>query len=419
MIKQKDVLTLPDGEYTVAPGLVLMVKRNGSTRCWTLIAMINKKRYRRGLGSARDITLAQAKIAAEALRVKLRSGETEPKKVLTKTDSDNVRPLFKDRYADAIESYAEKAHWKNMDRDKAAWYARMRNHVLRSMGDKVITDITYQDVLEVVKPIWFTMHPTAEDVRSNLETIFDRFIQKGLYPRGRGNPAQWHGNLEFELTAHKKAHKVKHYVAATFDELRDAVPKLLTNPCIASYAMVFGILTACRENEFLCIQKGEIDLKKALWTMPAERRKDGKSEDFVVPLSRQAVALIKDYQVFLKDWLEKKRAAAKRRHEKFAEPPETSLFPGSTQGAAFPDNTTVARCLRRACGNDDVDIHGCRSTFSSWCAEQKKNRETVEKALMHATGTATSRIYNRSELLNLRRQLMQEWADAVMAKSGY
>lgn len=419
MIKQKEVLTLPDGEYTAAPGLVLVVKRNGRNRSWLLAMTMNKKRYRRGLGSARDLTLAQAKIAAETLRVKLRSGETEPKKVLPKTDSANVRPLFKDHYAAAIENYATKAQWKNMERDKAAWYARMKNYVLGSMGDKVIADITYQDVLDVIEPIWLKRHPTAEDVRSNLETIFDRFIQKGLYPRGRGNPAQWYGNLEFELTAHKKAHKVQHYVAATFEELRDAVPKLLTEPNISCYAMVFGILTACRENEFLCIQKGEIDLKKALWTMPAERRKDGKSEDFVVPLSRQAVALIKDYQVFLKDWLEKKRATAKRWHEKFVEPPETSLFPGSTQGAAFPANTTVAKYLRRACGNNEVDIHGCRSTFSSWCAEQKKNRETVEKALMHATGTATSRIYNRSELLNLRRQLMQEWADAVMAKSGY
>lgn len=60
MIKQKEVLTLPDGEYTAAPGLVLFVKRNGRNRSWLLAMTMNKKRYRRGLGSACDLTLAQA-----------------------------------------------------------------------------------------------------------------------------------------------------------------------------------------------------------------------------------------------------------------------------------------------------------------------------------------------------------------------
>ena len=63
-----------------------------------------------------------------------------------------------------------------------------------------------------------------------------------------------------------------------------------------------------------------------------------------------------------------------------------------------------------------VTMHGCRSTFSDWCAENEKSEVLREKSLMHATGNEVSQAYQRSDLLDKRRVLMNEWADALMDK---
>lgn len=64
-LRQTDVLKVGDGTYNVAKGLLLEVKRNGTSRSWVLTTKVADKRYRRGLGSAHDLTIAQANEAAE------------------------------------------------------------------------------------------------------------------------------------------------------------------------------------------------------------------------------------------------------------------------------------------------------------------------------------------------------------------
>jgi integrase len=58
-----------------------------------------------------------------------------------------------------------------------------------------------------------------------------------------------------------------------------------------------------------------------------------------------------------------------------------------------------------------VTTHGFRSSFRQWCAEQTNfPREIAEAALAHTNPDETEAAYQRSDLLERRRKLMEAWA---------
>lgn len=63
-------------------------------------------------------------------------------------------------------------------------------------------------------------------------------------------------------------------------------------------------------------------------------------------------------------------------------------------------------------------MHGFRSTFRDWAAENGVPDVVAEKCLMHTTGNAVVQAYQRSDLLEQRRSVMQAWADAVFENAG-
>jgi integrase len=63
-------------------------------------------------------------------------------------------------------------------------------------------------------------------------------------------------------------------------------------------------------------------------------------------------------------------------------------------------------------GRDDLTtIHGFRSTFRDWCAEQTNfPAEVAEMALAHTVGDKVEAAYRRGDLYQKRRQLAEAWA---------
>ena len=433
MIKQRDVFKVPDGEYNADRGLYLLVKNNGAARSWIFATKVQGKRYRRGIGSAKLLTLAQAKAAAETLRVQLRTpfvmapsldhlGAVSSALALhhqKRPEQQNTVavPLFKDCYLDVIERIAKRSRWKDVEANKKTWRSRFNTYVLPTLGDKKVSSIRTNDIVDLLNPIWETKNPTAVEIREFLFKVFKQLTKLGYYPKDLTNPAEWEDNLDDELAPTDKVHTTQHCIAPTVEELRNAIPKLLSIDSPAGYAIVFGILTACRQHEFLEIKTNEFDFKKKIWVMPQIRRKDKKKEDFIVPLSKQAIDLLRRYQKFLPKWIKQREERATSKGKQFMPPPVSSFFPGLTNGVEFISHPTPSAKLSQACGRK-VDMHGCRSTFSDWCAENQKDRETAEKALMHETGNRVERIYKRTALLEQRRTLMQEWADALFTSSA-
>lgn len=383
MRKQSDVLKFKDGEYSFSDGLYLLVRQDGRSRSWILVAKIKGKKYRRSLGDATIMTIAQAKLEALKMKVRLLEGDVQTDAEKKAESAAKKKHTFASIYREAIEAKADVAQWKN-EKHGAQWFATIETYALPVLGKRDVAEITREDVLEALRPIWKTKTETASRVRSRIEIILDYCIRKGY--REKENPARWRGNLEFDLPSESKIKTVKHHEAITLKEVRALVPRFMNSK--SGKAILFGILTASRVQEFCAARWDEIDLRAKVWSVPPERRKDGKPYPHRVPLSKQTIELLKSL-------------------------PEDDdyLFPG--MHSAHISFETPRVVLRKMLGRP-VTMHGCRSTFRDWCAEQKADQTLAEKCLMHATGNEVEQAYQRSDLLEQRRPLMQLWADAVM-----
>lgn len=387
MLKQSDVLSVPDGVHRFTPGLYLQVRGSGKYRSWVLDTQIAGKRYRRSLGDAGSVSVAQAKIEALKLKARLLEGQTQTKNQAASASLPPQIRTFASIYREAIDAKAEVAQWKNA-KHAAQWYATIETYALPILGSLDIAEISRDDILRVLKPIWRTKTETASRLRSRLEIIIDYCIRHGY--REKENPARWRGGLEFDLPAQGKVQAVKHHAAITVAEIKTLVPRMMKS--LSGRAILFGILTASRVQEFCAARWDEIDLKGKTWSVPPERRKDGKPYPHRVPLSDQAIKILRSI-------------------------PEVSdfVFPG--MHSAHIHFETPRLMLRKMTGKP-LTMHGCRSTFRDWCAETNQNPTLAEKSLMHVTGNEVEQAYQRSDLLDQRRPLMQAWADALFTSSA-
>jgi integrase len=154
---------------------------------------------------------------------------------------------------------------------------------------------------------------------------------------------------------------------------------------MSALALQFLILTAARSGETRGARWEEIDLTHGVWTVPAPRMKAGREHR--VPLSRPALMILL----------------------KLAEIRDGSglIFFGRERGKPLSDMSLTA-VLRRM-GRGDLTVHGFRSTFRDWAADNGKPTDAAERALAHVLG-GTRGAYERTDLFELRQTLMAEWA---------
>lgn len=377
-MKQGDVLKLGDGVHRADDRLYLSVK--GNSRSWIFRGMVNGKRFMRGLGSAYDLTLAQAKFKRDEIRAELLKGNTD-----TKKPKESKQKKFSEIYLEAITARKNASQWKN-EAQFTQWVRTVEKFALPILGDKEVAQITREDILFVLRPLWETMARTGSFVRMYLDSIFAYCIRCGYCSE---NPAVWQGNLAFDLANPFKAQPVKHHTAPTITDLQ----KVVQNGKYRHSVLIFGILTATRTNEFCRARWEDIDLEKGIWSIPPENRKDRKPEPFRVPLSTQAVKLLRSMTPRDEGWV--------------------FLFESGTH----PCRQTPRVQLKNILGKS-VTAHGCRSAFRDWCAETKQDFAASEKCLMHSVGGAVYQAYQRSDLLEERRKIMQMWADILYQREN-
>ena len=385
MRKQSDVLKLKDGEYSFSDGVYLIVRYEGRSRVWIIQTKVNGKRFRRSLGDATLMTLAQAKIEALKLKARLLEGDTQTQNEAKAAQTAPKVRTFSSIYIEAIKAKRDVARWKN-EKHAAQWVSTIETYALPVLGRLDVAEINREDVLTVLRPIWQTKTETASRLRSRIEIILDWCIRRGY--RTKENPARWRGGLEFDLPSQGKIQTVKHHEAITVTEIRALIPRLLKSK--SGKAILFGILTASRVQEFAAAEWSEVDFKKKVWSVPPERRKDGKPYPHRVPLSSQTLEILRSLPTG-----------------------DGCIFEGLHSKHI---NLETPRLMLKKMTGRAVTMHGCRSTFRDWCAETMQNPTLAEKALMHATGNEVAQAYQRSDLLEQRRPLMQAWADALFGK---
>lgn len=388
-VTSKTVHTLPDGEYLISDNLYLRVRGTSRSFIFRYISPAKKSRRKISLGSARKITIADARDEAARCRLLLSKG-IDP---LVARDTlkapqpeESTELTFGDFWERALEEYVKVRRIK--EKTAATYAGQVRNHILPALGAIKLSEITPAICADAILPIWTERPTTGVNVRMILEQIFTVAMRDGIVS---SNPALWRGNLSLFLPPLAKIHTVTHRPAPSIDELRDALPKMVRARGTGPIAGAFTILTACRLSEALLSKWQEISSDRRTFTIPPERRKDGKPYPHRVPLSQQAQIILQAI-----------------------ESPRNLIFESRYCKGTAVTKAAVLMALRTATKSDSLTMHGCRSTFSSWCAEQGVNPEVREACLMHVVGTASSQAYQRSDLLEQRREVMQRWADAIL-----
>lgn len=385
-VTAKNIFTLPEGRHSVAPNLNLRV-RDGK-RTYVLRYCIGGKRKDKHLGSANELSLTEAKRLADKLRSELAEGKlprTARDKLAEKLKEADA-PTFEKYALEAIEKIASVRVWKNA-KHKAQWFATVRAYAFPVLGKKKLSEIKKADVLEVLRPIWSTKTETASRIRGRLENIFSYAVTDGLM---EFNPAIWRGNLDRDLPPPSKIQIVEHHEAMPLDVLQEKITCFYPASDRTRQVILFTILTASRVGESVPARWDEIDWENRIWSVPPERRKDQKPYPHRVPLSDQAMELLNSIE---------------RKGE------EIFCLKADDLGSRY----SLAHLLQRIT-KTTATMHGFRSTFRDWAAENGVPDTIAEKCLMHVTGNAVVQAYQRSDLLEQRREVMQAWADAVFAK---
>jgi integrase len=383
------VKTAGKGRHGDGGGLYLYV-RSQDAKFWLF-------RYRLPGGKSRDaglgpatgkaaITLANARLAAAAMRDKVRSGIDpleEKKKAVKAKASEKTFKQVAELYANSHE-----AGWRNA-RHAEQWRQSLKLYAFPTIGDTSVAEIDTDAVLSVLSPIWERIPETASRVRGRIECVLDYASASGW--RAGENPARWRGGLASLLPRSSKVRAAGHHKAVPWQQMPAVMAELRQRESLSALALRFVVLTAARSGEVRGMRWREVDVPTATWVVPASRMKAGQQHR--VALSMEALAVLEAVRPL-------------------AAGPDALVFPGARPGRPLTD-VALAAHLRP----HNSTVHGCRSGFRQWVADTAQDGEAAEAALAHAAGGAVVRAYQRSDLLERRRPLMEAWA-AFLTQEG-
>jgi len=373
------------GLYPDGDGLYLQIGSHPDVRSWIYRYRFDGKVRYLGLGSANAIGLKRAReLVAEPRR--LRAEGTDPLNAKrAKKNEAKIAAARAMTFKDVAEDYirAHEPDWSNAVH-RAQWRSTMATFVYPVIGNIPVSAIDTALVLKVLQPIWHDRIETAVRVRGRIESVLD--AARAVDLRDGTNPALWKGHLDKLLAKPAQVRKVEHLAALPYRELPAFIKQLRARHGLGAVALEFTIQTAARTSEVLGATWNEIDFDSHVWTIPGTRMK--ASKEHRVPLNSRAVELLRGLH------------AARSSNFLFPGKPDTGLA-----------KSTMLKVLELM-GRRDLTVHGFRSSFRDWAAEQTAfPSEVVEAALAHTIGNKVEAAYRRGDLFEKRARLMQAWCD--------
>ena len=287
------------------------------------------------------------------------------------------------------------------EKHKAQWASTLARYAYPTLANIPVNLITVDHLLEALEPIWISKNVTARRTRSRIETVLNFAIVKKY--ASAPNPAIWKGNLSALLPSLPARHDEKRMPALQLKDIHRWWFELKQRDGTGAKALKLLVLTGARSGEVRGMTWEEIqifDQEEAdqrgyvgTWTIPAHRMK--AKREHRVPLTHEIFELIRG--------------------------------DNHRQGLVFPSskNTTISdmtmsKLMKRMHQSDKIGFvdaksqkpavpHGMRSTFRDWVAENNQSREAAELQLAHKFGSAVEHAYYRSDLIDLRAKLLDNW----------
>ena len=368
--------------YDGMHGLFLQVYPSGA-KCWQQRLTIAGCRRTRGLGGFPAVDLVEVRDAAYKNWVLVRDGG-DPF-----APPPRQAPTFEEAAAAVIEQNAPT--WADPKHPKD-WQNSLRRYAFPCLGQLLVSQIELRHVLTVLKPIWHARRETARRVHHRIRLILDWAVAEGYRDRNPVGPVIY-GALP---KGRSRKDQKRHHAAVPYSEL----PQVIVAACRLTLRvplrllLEFVVLTAVRSGEAREAQWCEFDFATATWVIPGTRMKMGFPHR--VPLSDRVVEILREMRALNSG---------------------TGLvFPGVKGERPFSDSAVLG--LLRRQGHPGT-VHGFRSSFRDWVAETDAGTDLVaERALAHASISQTVDAYLRTDLLELRRPLMQRWADHVTSAAS-
>lgn len=386
-------------------GLLLQVtepRQSGAPtpRSWILRYRHGDKREVVGLGPYPQISLADARELARKLSLDIRAGINPVVKKREERSALLAQAAKQKTFKECADAYMD-AHASDYTNDKhrKQWASTLETYAYPIIGDLMVADIAMRNVLEVLLQetahrdetkgkFWYTKPETAKRLLDRIRVVLD-YATVNEYRSGT-NPAVWKGYLDTQLPSPRGLKAVKHQPAVPYQEIGGFMQHLRKNQSISARALEFLILTAVRSGSVRMAEWSEIDFERELWIVPAAHTK--AKREHRVPLPPQALNLLK--------------ALPKLANVNV-------IFP-NPQGKSLSD-MALSQLMRGMHEQGQLKAHavphGFRSTFRDWAAEQTNYPDEIRKAASgHAVGDAVKEAYQRTDLLEKRRDLMNDWA---------
>jgi len=374
-----------DSRYMVrdSQGLYLEVMVSGG-KCWRLRCWIKGKEHKRSLGVYPQISLREARLRRDEVRLQIARGEDPFKTPGGGTFEDVSREWFQRK----IVPIRAQGHARTV-------ISRLERHVFPFVGTMPVQAVSAPDLLELLRRIETKGHyETAHRTLQICGQVFRYAIASGLVDRDPS--ADLKGALVPVIS--------EHYPTITDPEQVGGLMRAMegyTGSLVVRCALKFGVLTFVRPGELRCAEWSEFDYEKSEWWIPAEKMKMTKalklklkSKFHVVPLSAQALDVLEEIRPF----------TGNGRY----------VFPSlRTRDGSRPISDMAVNAALRGMGysREEMTGHGFRSMASTILNEQGWPADAIERQLAHAEKNAVRAAYNHAEHLEVRRKMMQAWAD--------
>jgi len=367
-------------------GLYIGIQPNGS-KWWRYEYRFAGKRKLLALGVYPEVSLAEARERHLEARKKLANyiDPNEVKKEAKRTLLINSGNSFE----------AIGREW--LEAKRPGWTPRYAEYMLKrleidlfpKLGSRPIKDISAPELLSVIRIIENRgATELAQRALSYSGQIFMYGIATGRLDRNTAN----------DLKGALKTHVKKSYTHLKEVELPEFIQTLACFKEITpqtKMALKLLLLTFVRTVELRGATWSEIDLDKAEWRIPAERMKMRRGH--IVPLSKQALALLKELKLLNGRW--------------------QYLFPQEHKPVKSMSENTVLYALYRMGYKNRTTGHGFRHTASTILNEHGFNKDHIERQLAHVDENKIRGSYNMAEYLPQRRKMMQWWADYLDASA--
>ena len=374
-------------------GLYLQIMPNGS-KLWRLKYRYLGAERRLSLGAYPLVTLAEAREGREEIK-KLLAKDIDPATAKREKKREVIRNAGNTFKAVALEWIdTHKNRWSEGYTQKVR--RRLEMHIFPHIGNRPVSQITPPELLDCLRKV---EKAGALDMAGRAKQVCGQVFRYGI------QTGKCERDAAADLKGALKTGKTEHFRTIDAKDIPNFLKALDRNEARiyerTRRAIWLSLLTFCRPGEIRQARWSDIDFQEAQWAIPAGKMKSRR--DHIVPLSKQAIAVLK----------EQKKETGHINTD--------YVFPSQIRPKQCMSDGTVNRAIERLGFGETMVAHGVRALARTTIREKLGyESEIIEKQLAHRTKNPLGEAYDRTQFLPQRKKMMQEWSNYLdaLASSG-